>query len=65
MLPYLKRISAQKNLFLRGNYSPAELDLLRKNLPARGLFFNFMVPTMDEAKEVLAFLRRWGERRSS
>ena len=64
MLPYLKRISEQKNLILWGDYSPAELDLLRKNLPARGLFFNCMMPTMDGAKEALACLRRWREPRN-
>ena len=64
MLPYLKRISERKNLILWGDYSPAELDLLRKNLPARGLFFNCMMPTMDGAKEALACLRRWREPRN-
>jgi hypothetical protein len=58
MLPHLQRIAAKKNLILWGDYSPAELDFLRKHLPSRGLFFNFMVPTMEGARELLARLRR-------
>ena len=58
MLPHLQRIAAKKNLILWGDYSPAELDFLRKHLPSRGLFFNFMVPTMEGARELLGRLRR-------
>jgi hypothetical protein len=58
MLPHLQRIAAKKNLILWGDYSPAELDFLRKHLPARGVFFNFMLPTIDRARELLAVLRR-------
>jgi len=38
MFPYLKRISERKNLILWGDYSLAELELLRRTLPARGCF---------------------------
>jgi hypothetical protein len=57
MLPYLKRIIERKNLILWGDYSAAELDSLRKNLPARGVFFNFMMPNLDRAREILTLLR--------
>ncbi len=61
MLPFLKRIAEKKNLILWGDYSIADLELIKKNVPARGLFFNIVSPSMDQAKEILAFIRRWSD----
>lgn len=59
MLPELQKIMEKKNLILWGDFTPKDLDCLKKNLPKRGLFLHVIAPTMEEAEGLLASIRNW------
>lgn len=59
MIPQLKRIVEVKNLMLWGDLTPEDLECLRDALPATGLFFHIITPTMEAAKELLSIIRSW------
>jgi hypothetical protein len=59
MIPELKKITAKKNLIFWGDFTPEELECVRKNLPKGRIFFNIIAPTMEEARHLLGLVRAW------
>lgn len=59
MLPQLHKILTGKNLILWGDLTIQDLEVIRKRLPLRGLFFHIIAPSMEEAREILRFIRNW------
>lgn len=59
MLPELEKILARKNLILWGDLTIQDLEVVRKRLPLRGLFFHIIASSVEEAEELLRFIHRW------
>jgi DNA-binding FadR family transcriptional regulator len=59
MLPVLAKIMQTRGLILWGDLTVEDLELVRKNLPCRGLAFNVVAPTKEEAAARLDFIRNW------
>lgn len=59
MLPELGKILARKNLILWGDLTIQDLEVIRKKLPLRRLFFHVIAPSVEEAGELLRFIRNW------
>lgn len=59
MLPELEKILTRKNLILWGDLTIQDLEVIKNNLPLRGLFFHILAPSMEEAVERLRFIREW------
>jgi DNA-binding FadR family transcriptional regulator len=59
MLPVLARIMQTRGLILWGDLTVADLELIRQNLPCRGLALNVVAPSREEAGERMAHIRRW------
>jgi hypothetical protein len=59
MLPVLARIMQTRGLILWGDLTVEDLDLVRRNLPCRGLALNVVAPSPEEAAERLKYIRNW------
>ncbi len=59
MLPVLEKILVHKNLILWGDLTIQDLEIIKRRLPLRGLFFHIISPSMEEAGELLRFIRTW------
>ncbi len=59
MLPVLAKIMETRGLILWGDLTIEDLELLKQNLPCRGLALNVMAPTPDEAVARLKYIRNW------
>ncbi|MCE5266227.1 MAG: FCD domain-containing protein [Deltaproteobacteria bacterium] len=59
MLPVLMKIMQTHGLILWGDLTVEDLELVRKNLPCRGLALNVVAPTKEEAAARLAYIRHW------
>ena len=59
MLPVLAKIMQTRGLILWGDLTVEDLELVRKNLPCRGLALNVVAPTKEEAAARLAYIRHW------
>jgi len=59
MLPELAKLLARKNLILWGDLTINDLEVIRKKLPLRGLFFHIIAPSVEEAGELLRCIHNW------
>jgi DNA-binding FadR family transcriptional regulator len=59
MLPLLAKIMQTRGLILWGDLTIEDLELVRKNLPCRGLALNVVAPAQEEAVARLAYIRNW------
>ncbi len=59
MLPVLARIMQTRGLILWGDLTIEDLELVKQNLPCRGLALNMVAPTPDEAVARLEYIRKW------
>ena len=59
MLPVLAKIMQTRGLILWGDLAIEELELVKQNLPCRGLALHVVAPTADEAGERLKYIRNW------
>jgi DNA-binding FadR family transcriptional regulator len=59
MLPVLAKIMQTRGLILWGDLTIEDLELVRRNLPCRGLAFNVVAPTPDEARARLKHIQNW------
>ena len=59
MLPVLAKIMETRGLILWGDLTVEDLELVRRNLPCRGLALNVVAPTVEEAAARLKTIRRW------
>ncbi len=59
MLPVLARIMETRGLILWGDLTVEDLELIRRNLPCRGLALNVVAPTREESEARLAYIRCW------
>ena len=59
MLPVLAKIMQTRGLILWGDLTIEDLELVKQNLPCRGLALNVVAPTPEEAGERLKFIQNW------
>jgi DNA-binding FadR family transcriptional regulator len=59
MLPVLAKIMQTRGLILWGDLTVEDLELVKQNLPCRGLALNVVAPTREEAVARLQYIRRW------
>lgn len=59
MMPVLARIMQTHGLILWGDLTVEDLELVKKNLPCRGLALNVVAPSEEEAVRRLAYIRNW------
>jgi|WetSurMetagenome_2_1015567.scaffolds.fasta_scaffold03243_4 DNA-binding FadR family transcriptional regulator len=59
MLPVLAKIMQTRGLILWGDLTVEDLELVKRNLPCRGLALHVVAPTPDEAGERLKYIRNW------
>ena len=58
-IPVFKKILTRKSLIIQGIIDMDDLRCLQANLPPDGLFIQIVVPSRDEAGEMLDFIRAW------
>jgi DNA-binding FadR family transcriptional regulator len=59
MLPVLAKIMETRGLILWGDLTIEDLELVRRNLPCRGLCLNVVAPTLAEAKARAKYIQNW------
>jgi len=59
MLPVLAKIMQTRGLILWGDLTIEDLELVKQNLPCRGLALNVVAPTPDEAVARLKYIQNW------
>jgi DNA-binding FadR family transcriptional regulator len=59
MLPVLAKIMQTRGLILWGDLTVEDLELVKKNLPCRGLALNVVAPSPEEAVTRLEYIRQW------
>lgn len=59
MLPVLAKIMQTRGLILWGDLTIEDIELVKHNLPCRGLALNVVAPTPEEAVERLKYIRNW------
>ncbi len=59
MLPVLAKIMQTRGLLLWGDLTVEDLELVKQNLPCRGLALNVVAPTAEEAVARLEYIRNW------
>jgi hypothetical protein len=59
MLPILAKIMQTRGLILWGDLTIEDLELVRQNLPCRGLALHVVAPTPEEAAARLKYIRNW------
>jgi DNA-binding FadR family transcriptional regulator len=59
MLPVLSKIMQTRGLILWGDLTIEDLELVKQNLPCRGLALNVVAPTAEEAGARLEYIRNW------
>ena len=59
MLPVLAKIMQTRGLILWGDLTLEDLDLVRQNLPCRGLALHVVAPTQEEAAARQEMIRNW------
>jgi DNA-binding FadR family transcriptional regulator len=59
MLPVLAKIMQTRGLILWGDLTIEDLELVKRNLPCRGLALHVVAPTPDEARARLKYIRNW------
>jgi DNA-binding FadR family transcriptional regulator len=59
MLPVLAKIMQTRGVILWGDLTIEDLELVKQNLPCRGLALNVVAPTPDEAGARLKYIRNW------
>ena len=59
MLPVLAKIMQTRGLILWGDLTIEDLELVKQNLPCRGLALNVVAPTAEEARARLEYIRNW------
>jgi len=56
MLPQFKRVLESKRLVIWGALDLTDLELIKKELSAKGLFLNIVTPSIGEARGILEFM---------
>jgi hypothetical protein len=59
MLPVLAKIMETRGLILWGDLTVEDLEIVKGNLPCRGLALNVVAPTVEEAEARLQYIRKW------
>jgi len=59
MLPVLAKIMQTRGLILWGDLTIEDLELVKQNLPCRGLSLNVVAPTPNEAGVRLKYIQNW------
>jgi hypothetical protein len=59
MLPVLKKIMQTRGLILWGDLTIEDLEVVKGNLPCRGLSLNVVAPTLAEAHERRNYIHNW------
>jgi DNA-binding FadR family transcriptional regulator len=59
MLPVLAKIMQTRGLILWGDLTIEDLELVKQNLPCRGLALNVVAPTPDDAGARLKYIQNW------
>ena len=59
MLPVLAKIMQTRGVILWGDLTIEDLELVKQNLPCRGLALNVVAPTPDEAGARLKYIQNW------
>jgi len=59
MLPVLARIMETRGLILWGDLTVEDLEIVKRNLPCRGLALNVVAPTAEAAEARLKYIRNW------
>jgi hypothetical protein len=60
MLPHLAKIMSLRGLILWGDLTLADLEVVRKNLPCRGLALHVVAPSLEEARARREYIFNWG-----
>ncbi|MBI5581335.1 MAG: FCD domain-containing protein [Deltaproteobacteria bacterium] len=59
MLPVLARIMQTRGLILWGDLTIEDLEVVKRNLPCRGLCLHVVAPTLAEAHERREYIHNW------
>lgn len=59
MLPVLAKIMETRGLILWGDLTVEDLEIVKGNLPCRGLALHVVAPTVKEAEARLQYIRKW------
>ena len=59
MLPVLSKITQTRGLILWGDLTIEDLEVVKRNLPCRGLCLNVVAPTLAEAHERRNYIHKW------
>lgn len=59
MLPVLTKIMETRGLILWGDLTVEDLEIVKGNLPCRGLALHVVAPTVEEAEARLQYIRKW------
>ena len=59
MMPILRKIMQTRGLILWGDLTVEDLELVKQNLPCRGLALNVVAPTPEEAGARLKYIQTW------
>ncbi len=62
MMPVLAKIMRTHGLILWGDLTIEDLELVKQNLPCRGLALHVVAPTPEEAEARLKYIRNWSDR---
>ena len=59
MLPALAKIMQTRGLILWGDLTVGDLEVVKRNLPCRGLALNVVAPSLAEAHERRGYIHNW------
>jgi hypothetical protein len=59
MLPVLSKIMQTRGLILWGDLTIADLEVVKRNLPCRGLGLHVVAPTLAQAHERRTYIHNW------
>ena len=62
MLPVLSKIMQSRGLILWGDLTIEDLEVVKRNLPCRGLCLHVIAPTIEEAHERRTYIQNWSKR---
>lgn len=59
MIPIFKKVQSKgKKLIIWGDLNRDDIDLIKNNLDMRGLHFNVIIPSVQESKDLLDYIKR-------
>lgn len=56
MVPMLRRILEKKHLILRGKMQEDDIEVIKKELPCRGIFLHIVVPEINRGRQINSFI---------